>query len=288
MTARNASQRSPEEDAVHAFGRATAAALRSLYRSEIADEYSVHAVTSRSAVALVTSARVAEFNRVINLGLFESGTVEQLDGLVELYAHQRVPFMVQLSPIARPRELESWLIERGFRSADEWTVMSRNLSAPIADASSHDTVQIGPSEASLYARVHEAAFGLAFGEGNLAAKAIGESGWHHYLVRDERRPFAAAAMFVHERTALFAGSGTLHAETGRGAQAALVIRRLRDAAAFGCDFAFVETDEDLRRATPAALRNVMRSGFTVAFRERTYVYDRGLRVRLDLASGRWA
>jgi hypothetical protein len=275
------------KDVAHAFARVNAAALRSLYRQEVAEEYGVWAVAVKSAVALVTATADRDLNRVVNLGVFEPATQAQVGAVLELYARAHVPFTVQLSPMARPPKLGDWLGDRGLRVAEEWTILSRNLPARVSDVPGVDVVQVQPEDASKYARVFESAFGIGFGQGQLAASAIGQPGWHHYLARDDSRPFAVAAMFVHERTALFAGSGTLRTETGRGAQRALIARRLKDAAALGCDLALVETAESLGGETPPSLHNILHAEFRVAFRQRSFVFDQGFPQRLDLANGRW-
>lgn len=258
------------KDLAHAFARANAAALRGLYRKEIAAEYGVRATESKSALALVTESRSSAFNRVVNLGMFEPATAAQLDEIVALYARTSAPFAVQLNPFARPAALDEWLQQRGLRPGEPWTVLSRRLVGEVDAVAGIAVDRVEPSAASAYARVSEIAFDLSFGQGSLGASAIGQPGWSHYLAHDEGRAFAAAAMFVHGRTALFAGSGALPSQRGRGAQTALIARRLRDAAALGCDVALVETAEPLDGEVPAALRNVTRAGFAVAFRQRSF------------------
>jgi hypothetical protein len=271
----------------HAFGRVNAAALRSLYRPQIEEEYGVRAVPVKSALALVTTSLVPDFNRVVNLGVFEPATAAQIDEILELYARAHVPFTVQLSPIARPATVTPWLEQRRLRPSGEWTVLSRDVAPPREENVAFQMARIGRQDAATYARVYEAAFGIPFRQGALAASAIGEPGWHHYLASDEVRAIAAAAMFVHEGTALFAGSGTLASEGGRGAQTALIARRIRDAAALGCDLVLVETGEPIGDEPPPSLRNILRAGFAVAERQPCHVYDQGFRQRLDVAGGRW-
>lgn len=270
----------------YAFARVNSAALRSLYRPEIAEEHGLRTVSVKSALALLTASPVAVLNRVVNLGVFEPATPAQVDEIAALYARAHLPFTVQLSPTAGPPELPTWLSERGLRTADEWTVLARSP-GPGAEVAGLHVGRVGPEEASKYARLYESAFALPFGQGNIAASTIGQPGWYHYAAQDERRAFAVAAMFVHEGAALFAGSGTLGAENGRGAQTALIARRLADAAAKGCDLALVESSERLGDETPVPLRNVMRAGFRVAFYQRTFVYAEGFRKRLDPTTGRW-
>ncbi len=268
------------------FARANAAALQSLYGPQVAEEHGLRTVSVKSALALLTASPVAEFNRVINLGVFEPATPAQVDEIVSLYARADLPFTIQLSPVATPSELAKWLSERGLRAGSEWAVLARRL-GPAAEVTGPNVVGVGPEEASTYARLYESAFGLPFGQGSIAASTIGRPGWYHYAAQVDRRAFAVAAMFVHESTALFAGSGTLRAESGRGAQTALIARRLADAAAMGCDLALVESSATFGEQTPAPLRNVLRADFRLAFRQPSFMYVEGFRQRLDTASRRW-
>ena len=72
----------------------------------------------KSALALVTTSLVPDFNRVVNLGVFEPATAAQIDEILELYARAHVPFTVQLSPIARP-DLSGVIIHGAKSVADD-------------------------------------------------------------------------------------------------------------------------------------------------------------------------
>lgn len=288
MTQRHPSRRAddPTRDVVHAFARVNSAALRSLYRTGGAD-HAIRLVVARSAIAILTAADSAEFNRVVGLGVFEPATEKQLDQLLEPYRQAQVPFMVQLLPAARPPELREWLSKRGLDPGDEWSVLTRDLSDPVEDAPGPEVTRVADEDVATYARTYESAFGLDFRGGDLAASTIGRAGWSHYLAREDGRAIAVAAMFERDGAALFAGSGTVRTARGRGAQRALVRRRLADAARAGSVVAMVETDQDVRADTPPPLRNILHAGFVPAFREPSFVSARRSRQRLDPASGRW-
>ena len=56
----------------------------------------------KSALALVTTSLVPDFNRVVNLGVFEPATAAQIDEILELYARAHVPFTVQPEGATKP------------------------------------------------------------------------------------------------------------------------------------------------------------------------------------------
>ena len=103
------------------------------------------------------------------------------------------------------------------------------------------------------------------GRGHLYAAAIGLPGWTHYLVLVDGAPAGAAALCVHGGVGLCMVAATDPAYRGRGAQGAVIARRLADAVAAGCDLAASETVED--NASP---RNMARHGFALLHRRPMY------------------
>jgi ribosomal protein S18 acetylase RimI-like enzyme len=65
-----------------------------------------------------------------------------------------------------------------------------------------------------------------------------QPGWSLYLARVDGRPAAAATLYLVDRVAYLADATTAPAFRGRGLQAALLRRRIRDASAAGVDFVF--------------------------------------------------
>ncbi len=86
-------------------------------------------------------------------------------------------------------------------------------------------------------------------------------GEHFVVVRSvtDRRPVATASLTIRDRIATLGGMSTLPAERGRGVQSALIVHRLRTAAAAGCDWA-------TSTAAPGGTseRNLLRHGFEPA------------------------
>ena len=101
--------------------------------------------------------------------------------------------------------------------------------------------QIGADEAVTFARV--AVIGLPEAFQPWIAALVGRPGWHHYLMFDANTPIAGAALFVKDELGYFTWTGTTFEHQRRGAQTALIARRLHDAAALGCRWVFAETFE---------------------------------------------
>jgi hypothetical protein len=65
--------------------------------------------------------------------------------------------------------------------------------------------------------------------------------FHRYVARLDGRPIAGAGLFVHGEVGYLCVSATLPEARGRGAQAALITRRWRDAAEAGCTYVTSQT-----------------------------------------------
>lgn len=87
-----------------------------------------------------------------------------------------------------------------------------------------------------------------------------EPEWWCYLAEVDGEPVGAAALVITDGIGYLANAATLPAARGQGAQQALVHRRLRDAAASGCELF-------LTMATPGVVshRNLERAGLGVAY-----------------------
>ena len=88
------------------------------------------------------------------------------------------------------------------------------------------------------------------------------------VVRDSHdgRPVGCASMTVNDRIATLGGMSTLPAERRRGVQAALIVHRLRTAAALGCELATSSAEPESNSE-----RNLVRHGFERRFLVETYV-----------------
>lgn len=92
--------------------------------------------------------------------------------------------------------------------------------------------------------------------GKIFASTIGLPGWRHYLVVFDGQPGAASALYLTEGVAQLFVAATAPQYRGRGAQTALIRRRLWDAVDEGCDLATSQTV--VCNASP---RNMARHGF---------------------------
>lgn len=64
------------------------------------------------------------FNRVVGLGLASQATLGQIEQILDYYAERKIKrFAVELSPLAKPNEIVSWLEQKGFHEIVDQRVL---------------------------------------------------------------------------------------------------------------------------------------------------------------------
>lgn len=268
--------RSPAEHGEQAE-RIEALAFTSWHRSAPEDFAAAFGVQVKTMGALVV--QVAEkvpftlYNRVLGLGTLEPATVNMLDALASIYDPAGIRYAVVVAPHAAPPALTDWLEERGFAARFRDAKWARGTET-IPDISTHLRIaQIGPEQATSFARVAGTVFGESPEHWPWIAATVGQPGWRHYLAMDGDEPVATAAMFVHGEAGWAGWGTTLETHRGRGAQGALLARRIRDAAAAGCRLITSETGEDSPDDPDPSFRNMARTGFQLLHMRTHYIHD---------------
>lgn len=101
---------------------------------------------------------------------------------------------------------------------------------------------------------------------------IGEPGWHFYFAVIDERPVAGAAMFMEGDGAWLGLAGTLPEYRNRGAQTALLIRRMQDARRAGCRWVSAEAFPEEGEPNPS-LRNMKRLGLRELYQRPWYRFQ---------------
>ena len=87
-------------------------------------------------------------NRVYNVGVDAPATREQLAALAEAYRARKLPYRIELSPLARPAALDGWIEGIGGTRAGNIQVFRRD-SEPVEEPSTRLRVaRVGPDAAS--------------------------------------------------------------------------------------------------------------------------------------------
>ena len=213
-------------------------------------------------------------NRVVGLGVAARATPAMIDSIFDFYRDSEVRrFAVQVAPDALPGEVGEWLAMRGATEGGSWCKLRRTIGPekfPEVETELRVTL-VSREHAPLFGAVVCAAYGFPEKMREIAAATIGRQGWRHYLAWDGALPVAAGALNVHDEVAWLGMGCTLPARRGRGAQSAIIRRRLEDARELGCRLAVTETaGEDV-----TSCRNLLRAGFDIAYARVNHLVNTG-------------
>ena len=255
-----------DSDIAHKVETAEAAAYADLLRAAPAEWRCVAEQTEAGWLLLAPTLDVLLFNRVIGAGI---GSPARQTDLVALIARYRAAgirnFGIQVSPVAQPVAVRGWLESAGLILRDRWTKVYRSCTGvrPVRTDLRIEPVQ--PEHAATFAAVTTSGFGMSPQLRPWIASSVLRPQWRHYLAWNGSEPVAAAALFIVGDTGWLGMASTLPAARRRGAQSALVAKRLEDGSALGCRWFVTETAEDLPARPNPSFRNMMRAGFTIAY-----------------------
>jgi GNAT superfamily N-acetyltransferase len=226
---------------------------------------------------LLASARtdVLALNRVVGFGIDGPPDAELLDAMVSTYrAAGARRFFVQVSPFSAPAAIDR-LEAHGFRHYNNWAKLFRSVEPPPPVTSDLRVERIGRDGAEAFATIITRCFDWPAPARDWIGRTVGRTGWSHYAALDGDVPVAIAAMFTARGYAYFGPAATLQDHRGRGAQSALIARRIRDAESLGCVLLVTETAEDRPERPSPSFRNLTRAGFQLAYLRPNYLYTFG-------------
>ena len=215
-------------------------------------------------------------NRTIGLGLERELTEDQLSAIVSWYADAGIKrWLLEWSPEGRPGVAEQWFAQHGGRAMTPTLKFWRRLngSVPLLDRSALTVVEIGMAQAVAFENIVAEALGVPRQMASVVRSTVGHEHWHFYLALDGTRPIAGAAMFAHGGGAWFGLGATVSSDRNRGAQTALLARRLRDAEALGCPWVSADTQPDTPERPNPSYRNMRRAGMDILYPRAKYLFE---------------
>jgi hypothetical protein len=265
-----------EDDVAHWLEMAEARAYADVHRATAAlpgDPLGAGLVVDDEFVAFwLTALDFGFFNRCIGLGIAQPASEVALDRVIAAYrAAGRTQYAIQVSPFARPAQLEAWLVARGFRPGGRWAKVWRSAAEPPAERTNLRIEAVGPDRRADWERVVMGAFGMPEIVAPVSSVTLGLEGWHHYLSFDGDVAIGAAAMQIAEGVAWLGYGSTLESHRGRGSQSALFARRIRDAGQLGARLLITETGEDTEADPNPSYHNMRRAGFRLGYLRRNWL-----------------
>jgi hypothetical protein len=212
------------------------------------------------------------FNRLVGWGLNGPARRSDIERALDRFRAARLThYGVQISPAAKPVEIPEWLGAAGLSRGDNWTKVYRGAGDVPKIATDLRVEEIGKEHGGIAASIACTTFGMPRHLETWIASIVGRPGWHHYLAFEGADPVATAALFVRGDVGWLGIAGTLPTARRRGAQAALMQRRLNDGRLMGCRWFVTETGQDTLERPNPSFHNMLRLGFEVAYHRPNYL-----------------
>jgi hypothetical protein len=237
----------------------------------VASEHSIRTWRVRDGVGFMFDNPPNPFlNRFHGLGVLTPTTDAALAAAVEPWRGTGTVHVVHAVPDDLAPGLSKLLEAAGLSPGRNWVKVLRGDEA-VADVPTDLRIEeIGPDRAEDFAQLEADVFELpeaqtAFGS------IVGREGWHVYLAFDGSEPVAAGSLLVRDGVGWLGSGATLPSHRGRGAQGAIMSRRIRDGIALGCRHLVTETGEETPEEPNHSYRNMIRTGFRLVYARRNWI-----------------
>ncbi len=205
-------------------------------------------------------------NRAIGLGLGSRCTRDQIRTLSEKFVATGMKnFALQISPYARPAELEQWLADAGLVLRGYTVKLLRDHAPPVPDDTHCEVRLVGKRDAAVFGDVSARGFGRPPIIAHWMAATVGFPRWRHYLAYVDGQPAGTAAMYLDGDVAWMGIGSTLPEYRRQGTQQALIARRIGDGLDLGIKHFVAETE-----SFNTSCQNLMRAGFACAYERANY------------------
>jgi GNAT superfamily N-acetyltransferase len=214
-------------------------------------------------------------NRTLGLGLSAPATAQDVADIVAAYRAAGVErFFVNLPVAARPAAIADWLEGQGLVKVRAWQKFERGREPPPAAPTDLAIREIGREHGRDFARIACAAFDLGDAAVDWIACLPGRPCWRVVMAFDGERPAATGALFMKDGCGWFDFGATAPEYRRRGAQQALLRRRVLLALESGCERLYTETGEAVPGDPQHSYSNILRMGFRETERRENFAPPR--------------
>jgi len=158
------------------------------------------------------------------------------------------------------------LLDQAGFSRVRWTgypTMCREAHSPAHFETDLDIRQVGPDDIAASRETLGETLWPQY------VTSAGREGFFHYMAFDGRRPVAIAALCIFEDIGYLMAAATAEGDRKRGAQQALIAKRVAQAERLGCATLVSETLYMLEHS----YRNLQRAGFVDAYEKEVYEWN---------------
>jgi N-acetylglutamate synthase-like GNAT family acetyltransferase len=205
----------------------------------------------------------ANLNRVHWCGAEAGIGADSVARLIELFAAEGVQrFFIWLSPGPQMDVVRGWIEQSGLSRIRRtgYPTLCRDRHAPAQFRTDLAIRQVSAAD------IDAARDQLGEALWPELARSGGEDGFFHYIAFDGDRPVAIAALCIFEDLGYLMAAATKESDRKRGAQQALIAKRVERAEQAGCPVLVSETLYFLEHS----YRNLQRAGFQEAYEKEVY------------------
>jgi GNAT superfamily N-acetyltransferase len=224
-----------------------------------------------SCYLTIDPARQAPFasgnmNRVYLCGMEAGMDCGSVPRLIDLFVADGVKrFFVWLSPGPEMDVVRGWLEQNGLSRIRRtgYPTLCRECRSPVEFSTDLEVREVSLEQ------IDDARDQLGETMWPEFARSAGKAGFFHYMAFDGRRPVAIAALSVFEDLGYLMAAATAESHRKRGAQQALIAKRVERAEQQGCSTLISETLHMLEHS----YRNLQRAGFEEIYEKEVYEWN---------------
>ena len=216
---------------------------------------------------------IPEFNRVVGLGIKEPFDERVMDIILnKIEVNEVKRFFVQIHPEVYSSQLRRFLELHSFFHYNNWVRLARDSSAAQKIKTNLDIKKITPEKSKSFAEIVVKSFDWPYVLIKWIAALVGRKNWYHYMAFERNIPVASAAFFHSNDYAWFGFAATDPDHRGKGAQSALLAKRIEDCRDLGVKSIILETAEQTSEKESPSYRNVLKAGFKEAYKRANYFF----------------
>lgn len=216
---------------------------------------------------------ILAFNRVIGLGIKEPIDERIIDIILNKIEADKVKrFFIQVHPEVYSDDIRKLLVSKNFYHYNNWVRFARDNSPAKKIKTILNIREIKSNESKTFAQIVVNVFEWPEELIGWIAAPVGRKNWHHYMAYDNNVPVATAAFYLSGEYAWFDFAATHPEHRGKGAQSALLEKRIEDCRALGVKRMIVETAEQTSEKESPSYRNVFKSGFKEVYKRQNFIF----------------
>lgn len=248
--------------------------LHGQFAQDAGDHFAVVQRLGRAAVLASPATDAVAVNRAIGLGFEQPLHAAQLAELRDFYRRQgKARWFVECSPHAAI-DLADLRTAGGVPGGSQVKLVAAVDAFGDLPSTHLEVVEALPVDRVAYMDLVGPTLGVPEHVRAGIVSTIGRTGWHFYFAIAENQAIAGAAMYIQQAGAWFGLAATLPTFRNRGAQSALLLRRLEDARSAGCQWVSAEAVPETTTPNPS-LHNMKRLGMRELYHRPWYRFQNG-------------